>query len=93
MKELQNGINGRVSRRSQGGGKPRPYYTRLGVAFVYSRVDPGGQLGYGAMACPRAAPRAGASPAPTIHGWALRSCIVGLTLAVNLGAGRGQANL
>ena len=47
----------------------------------------------GSMAASRAAPRAGASPAPTIHGWALRSCIVGLTLAVNLGAGRGQANL
>ena len=40
----------------------------------------------GSMAASRAAPRAGASPAPTIYGWALRSCIVGLTLAVNLGA-------
>ena len=38
----------------------------------------------------RAAPRAGASPAPTIHGWAFRSCIVGATLAVALEAGRGQ---
>ncbi|TME00867.1 MAG: hypothetical protein E6I80_24355 [Chloroflexi bacterium] len=44
MEELQIGINGRVSRRSQGGGKPR------------------------------------------LHGWAFRSYIVGLTLAVNLWA-------
>ena len=43
----------------------------------------------GSMAASRAAPGAGASPAPTLHGWALRSCIVGLTLAVNLGVGRG----
>jgi hypothetical protein len=28
---------------------------------------------------------AASRPAPTIHGWALPSCIVGLTLAVNLG--------
>ena len=48
VKELQNGINGRVSRRSQGGGKPRPYYTRLGVPFVYSRGDPCGRPGGGA---------------------------------------------
>ena len=45
----------------------------------------------GSMAASRAAPRAGASPAPTIYGWALRSCIVGLTLAVNLGAARDGA--
>ena len=37
----------------------------------------------GSLAASRAAPRA-------IHGWALRSCIVGLTLAVNLEAARGQ---
>ncbi len=29
-------------------GKPRPYYTRLGVPFVYSRGDPCGQPGCGA---------------------------------------------
>ena len=55
MEELQIGINGRVSRRSQGGGKPR------------------------------------------LHGWAFRSYIVGLTLAVNLWAcdtaGRSVPNI
>ncbi len=30
------------------GGKPRPYYTRLGVPFVYSRGDPCGRPGGGA---------------------------------------------
>ncbi len=44
----------------------------------------------GLMAVPRVAPRAGASPAPTIYGWASHSCMVGATLAVALQAGRGQ---
>ncbi len=43
----------------------------------------------GLMAVPRVAPRAGASPAPTIYGWASHSCMVGATLAVALQAGRG----
>src|SRR5207247_5096175 len=42
--------------------------TRLGVPFLYSRVDPCGQ------------------PVGLLHGWAFRSYIVGLTLAVNLWA-------
>ncbi|HLX56720.1 MAG TPA: hypothetical protein VKR83_06825, partial [Ktedonobacteraceae bacterium] len=33
--------------RSQGGGKPRPYYIRLGVPSVYSRGDPRGRPGGG----------------------------------------------
>jgi hypothetical protein len=56
VKELQNGINGRISRRSQGGGKPHPYYIRLGAPFVYSRVDPCGQPGGGATPCARPRP-------------------------------------
>ena len=35
-------------------------------------------------------PVEGARRAPTIHGWAFRSCIVGATLAVALEAARGQ---
>ena len=48
VKELHHGIDGRTPRRSQGGGKPRPYHIRLGVPFVYSRGDPCGPPGGGA---------------------------------------------
>ncbi len=44
----------------------------------------------GSMDVPRAAPRAGASPAPTIDEWASCACMGGATLAVALEGGRGQ---
>jgi hypothetical protein len=67
--------------RTVGDHKHRP----IGVKLRNSKM--------GSMAASRAPPRAGASPAPTIHGWAFRSCIVGATLAVALEAGLMQEQI